>query len=82
MFLSPVFTDAVTGTTGVSVELYQTDGAEGAARGASVGAGYVGLADAFTGLEREATIDPKAERRTRYEDAYGRWLSELRARIT
>ena len=81
MFSSPLFTDAVTGATGVSVELYQTDGAEGAARGAAIGAKHFTLAEAFEGLEREATIEPDPERRSEYEDAYGRWVSELGERM-
>lgn len=81
MFSSPVFTDAVTGASGVSVELYRTDGAEGAARGAAVGAKHFTLAEAFEGLECEATIEPDSERRSEYEDAYGRWSAELRERM-
>lgn len=81
MFSSALFTDALTGATGVSVELYRTDGAEGAARGAAVGAGQFSLTEAFRGLEREATIEPDRARRAEYEDAYGRWSSELAARL-
>ena len=77
MFLSPVFADAVTGTTGVSVELYETDGAEGAARGAAVGTGYVTMKEAFSRLELEATIDPNPEHQSQYEDAYAHWLAQL-----
>ena len=81
MFSSSVFTDAVTGASGVSVELYRTDGAEGAARGAAVGAKHFTLAEAFEGLEREKTIEPESARRSEYEDAYGRWNMELRERM-
>jgi xylulokinase len=82
MFLSPVFADALTGTSGVSLELYQTDGAEGAARGAAVGAGKMSLSEALQGLERAATIEPSPERRAQYEDAYNRWASELESKLT
>jgi xylulokinase len=81
MFSSPVFTDAVTGASGVSVELYRTDGAEGAARGAAVGAKHFTLAEAFAGLEREKTIEPDLEKSSEYEDAYGRFSEELRERM-
>lgn len=82
LFLSPLFRDAVTGATGVALELYRTDGAEGAARGAAIGAGaYASATEAFHGLERELTVDPVPEHRTAYEEAYGHWLSELRRRI-
>ena len=40
MFQSPVFRDTFAGVTGATIELYETDGAEGAARAAGVGAGY------------------------------------------
>ena len=81
MFSSPLFTAAVTGASGVSVELYQTDGAEGAARGAAIGAKHFTLAEAFEGIERVATIEPDPESRSEYEEAYGRWVSELRERM-
>ena len=81
MFSSPLFTSAVTGATGVSVELYHTDGAEGAARGAAIGAKHFTSAEAFEGFEPEATIDPDPKQRAEYEDAYGRWVSELRERL-
>lgn len=82
MFLSAPFRDAVTGATGVSLELYRTDGAEGAARGAAIGAGtYTSFTDAFENLQREETFEPDPGRRAAYEDAYARWLTELRKRI-
>ena len=37
MFQSPVFRDTFAGVTGATIELYETDGAEGAARAAGVG---------------------------------------------
>jgi xylulokinase len=82
MFSSGLFRDAVTGATGVSLELYHTDGAEGAARGAAIGAGtYTSFAQAFERLEHEGSLDPAPERRAAYEDAYSRWLTELHKRI-
>jgi len=51
MFLSPLFAEAFATVTGASVELYNTDGSQGAARGAGIGAGiYKGPEDAFTGV--------------------------------
>ena len=44
MFLSPLFARAFADVTGAAVELYETDGAQGAARGAGVGAGVFGSA--------------------------------------
>ena len=82
MFLSPVFRAALTGATSVSLELYRTDGAEGAARGAAIGAGAYGSpAEAFETLECEELIEPALEHTSAYEDAYARWLDALRRRL-
>ena len=48
LFLSPIFRETLATITGVQIELYDTDGALGAARGAAVGAGfYASFKDAF-----------------------------------
>ncbi len=38
--LSPVFRDTLAGVTGAAIELYDTDGSAGAARGAGIGSGF------------------------------------------
>ncbi|MCD6596053.1 MAG: carbohydrate kinase, partial [Bacteroidales bacterium] len=45
MFLSPVFRETLAGVTGANIELFNTDGSEGAARGAGLGAGFYKTAD-------------------------------------
>ena len=40
MFLSPLFRDTLAGVSGATIELYDTDGAAGAAKGAGIGCGY------------------------------------------
>ncbi len=76
MFLSPVFRDTLAGLTGATIELYNTDGAQGAARGAGLGAGiYASTGEAFTNLERLEVIEPDASRQDEYRQAYGKWLS-------
>jgi xylulokinase len=77
MFLSPLFAEAFATISGASVELYNTDGSQGAARGAGVGAGLFDLQDAFTGLDRVGLIEPRADLEASYRDAYQRWLKEL-----
>ena len=78
MLLSPLFREALAGVTGCTLELYRTDGAEGAARGAALGTGfYRSPSEAFRGLEREATIEPDPERRPRYREAYEAWAEGL-----
>ena len=61
MFMSDVFCETLAGVTGATIELYDTDGALGAARGAGVGAGIYGsLEEAFASLERCRVVDPMA----------------------
>ena len=76
MFLSPIFRDTLAGTSGAVIELYDTDGAAGAARGAGIGAGiYRNAAEAFSTLERLAVIEPA--RQADYQAAFERWKSVL-----
>ncbi len=78
MFLSPVFQEAFVNTTGAVVELYNTDGAVGAARGAGVGAGlYQSFSEAFAQLKKLDTLTPTPTLQTAYQAAYERWLETL-----
>jgi xylulokinase len=78
MFLSPVFTRMLAGVTGVTIELYNTDGAQGAARGAAIGGGVAAsFGEAFRGLKRVAVVEPDAQRRSAFAGAYGRWKNAL-----
>jgi xylulokinase len=77
MFLSPIFCQTLASVTGVSIELYNTDGAQGAARAAAVGAKLVpSTKEAFQGLRRTATIDPE-RKNDEYEEAYRLWRESL-----
>lgn len=79
MFLSPVFRDALASTSGATIELYDTDGSVGAAKGAGVGAGiYRDHDEAFATLKKLAVIEPKEELRTQYLNAYSRWKNILK----
>ena len=78
MFLSPLFRDTLANLTGATIELYNTDGAQGAARGAGLGLGYYKNAqEAFTGLHVTKTIEPDMRTQEAYREAYGRWLRAL-----
>ncbi len=78
MFLSPIFREAFTNITSTTVELYNTDGAQGAARGAGIGAGvYKSQEEAFRGLKAIETIEPSPPLFGAYEDAYENWLKNL-----
>ncbi len=82
MFLSPVFSNAFANITGAIVELYNTDGAQGAARGAGFGAGiYTSLKEAFEGLKAVRTIEPDKIKQQEYQDAYQKWLTVLKEKI-
>ena len=79
MFLSPLFAEAFATLSGATVELYNTDGAQGAARGAGIGAGlYSGPEDAFTGLEPVQTIAPNPTLTEAYRQAYAHWAQVLK----
>jgi xylulokinase len=79
MFLSPLFRKAFTNTVNARLELFNTDGAVGAARGAGVGAGfYPSLSDAFVGLETETILEPERDLVSSYAECYTRWKEGLR----
>jgi len=82
MFLSPLFRDTLAGVSGATIELYETDGSVGAAKGAGMGAGiYKDHNEAFATLEKLQVIEPKAADRAAYAEAYARWKEILNHNI-
>ena len=78
MFLSPIFRETLAGVTGATIELYDTDGSVGAAKGAGMGAGiYKDNNEAFATLEKLEVIEPQLSDAAAYADAYGRWVEYL-----
>lgn len=78
MFLSSIFRKSLAGVSNAVIELYDTDGAVGAARAAGMGIGfYADSKEAFASLERIAVIEPQLEKRDQYLEAYSRWKSHL-----
>jgi len=78
MFLSPIFAQTFASLTGAVVELYNTDGSQGAARGAGIGAGiYKTTAQAFDTLKRMDTIEPDAKQASACLQAYDKWEQVL-----
>lgn len=78
LFLSDVFAQTFANTTQAAVELFETDGAEGAARAAALGKGYYASAnEAFQGLTRLAVVEPQAQLSAQYQDAYRAWVDLL-----
>jgi xylulokinase len=79
MFMSPIFSQSLANISNAQIELYDTDGALGAARGAGVGAGlYESLEEAFATLEKKQTIEPDG---TNLNEAYGRWKNTVEKAI-
>lgn len=78
MFLSPLFRETLAGVSGATIELFDTDGSVGAAKGAGIGAGiYKDNNEAFATLDRIEVIEPKEADRQAYRDAYGLWKQRL-----
>jgi len=78
MFLSSIFRKSLAGVSNAVIELYDTDGAVGAARAAGMGIGfYADSKEAFASLERIAVIEPQLEKREQYLEAYSRWKKHL-----
>lgn len=78
MFLSEVFAQTFANTTQAAVEMFETDGAEGAARAAALGSGYyTSASEAFGSLKKLAVIEPQAAEFARYQDAYQAWCALL-----
>ena len=78
MFLSPIFRSALASVSGATIELYDTDGSVGAAKGAGIGAGiYKDNNEAFASLEKIAVVEPDVVHAAEYSEAYDRWLSCL-----
>jgi xylulokinase len=82
MFLSPLFQEIFAAVTGAEVELFQTDGAAGAARGAGLGAGiFKSPEEAFRGLEAVKVIEPDPGLAAPYEEAFAHWSEALHAQL-
>ena len=80
MFLSDIFRQTLASTSGATIELLDTDGSVGAAKGAGMGCGiYKDNNEAFASLRRLSIIEPETARANEYQEAYGRWKETLSA---
>lgn len=78
MFLSPLFRDTLASTSGATIELLETDGSVGAAKGAGIGCGmYKDNVEAFSTLKKIAVIEPDNTKAQQYREAYEKWKAEL-----
>ncbi|WBL24743.1 xylulokinase [Zunongwangia sp. HGR-M22] len=79
LFLSEVFREIFVNTTNTTLQLYKTNGADGAARGAAFGYGhYETLEEAFNSLECLQTIEPKPELVEEYKTIYNNWKKAIK----
>ncbi|MCH7658301.1 MAG: carbohydrate kinase [Bacteroidetes bacterium] len=78
MFLSDLFSKTMATLTGAVIELFNTDGSQGAARGAAMGIGfYRSTEEAFEGLKMIRRIEPEAELESQINESYETWRKNL-----
>ena len=78
----PLFSSAFATVTGAVAQLYNTDGSQGAARAAGLGAGiYKDFKEAFSGLEILDTVEPDEKITAQYTAAYQKWHEILQKQL-
>ena len=78
MFLSSIFRETLSNVTKTVINLYNTDGSIGAARGAGIGCGYYkSEKEAFNGLVSTGSAEPAPRLEDEYNQAYLRWKDRL-----
>lgn len=78
MFLSQLFRQTLANTSGATIDLYETDGSVGAAKGAGMGCGiYKDNNEAFASLKKLVIIEPEPNMAQQYQEAYIRWKTIL-----
>ena len=79
MFLSEVFSSVFVNSIGCELELYNTDGATGAARGAGIGAGvYKNFNEAYSSMEKIKNYSPDKDQQDMYTEIYDKWKKQLK----
>lgn len=78
LFLNPTFREIFIHTTNTSLELYDTSGSEGAARGAAYGLGYYkSVEQTFKGLTCIEKFDPDPKLVEVYQEIYQNWKENI-----
>ena len=82
LFLSSLFRQTLSTLTNARIELFNTDGSLGAARGAALGAGfYKSREEAFRSLKCLDVVEPNVEDAEALEKSYQAWKREVELRI-
>ncbi len=77
MYLSPIFRQTIADVSGVTILRYDTDGADGAAKGAGLGAGiYSDTQEAFSSLQLLGETAPMKDNE-QINSAYSLWRKRL-----
>ena len=78
LFLSPLFRSTLATLCDSRIELFDTDGALGAARGAALGAGfYKNAEEAFASLKTVDEVAPEATWKAPLEEAFAKWKETI-----
>jgi xylulokinase len=78
LFQSKVFREAFVNGCNLNLEIYNTDGSQGAARGAGIGIGfYTSSALAFKGLKVIDKLQPEENLVMKYDSFYQNWKEQL-----
>ena len=78
LFQSEVFREAFVNVCNLDLEIYNTDGSQGAARGAGIGIGYyANNEEAFKGLKVIDKMKPQKELVKKYDSCYQGWKKHL-----
>jgi xylulokinase len=81
MFLSPLFAQTFADVSGCRLELFDTDGAQGAARGAGFGAGvFRDVSECFRGMNIREAYEPGQDAQA-YGQLYTAWRDGLLRRL-
>ncbi|MCF8364416.1 MAG: carbohydrate kinase [Bacteroidales bacterium] len=83
MFLSGLFCQTLATISGAEIQLYDTDGALGAARGAALGAGfYQNPRHCFSTMKMLKVFQPQIELKNQLDEVFDKWNIHLKKILT
>jgi xylulokinase len=78
LFLSDIFKSIFANVTDTPLEIFNTDGANGAARGAALGFGtFETMEEAFDDLQLLEVIEPNSELSIMYKESFEGWKETI-----